>query len=108
MLRYDAECADIDVHSLITNSRREGVAILAWGSQIPRAGDVFEYVEDGTTYLVEALKFHPRPPTARMRRHYRRPDYWLTVRLRGIAALYEEDGQQTLPFADVSEQRRVQ
>ena len=87
MLRFDSSTADIDIDSLIVCDARQGIAILAFGEPVPRVGETFEYEEDGTRYVLQALKFHPRPPTPRMRRHHQRPDYWVTVRLLGVVEL---------------------
>ncbi len=87
MLRFDPTSADVDVDAMIMDDARQGIVILPWGATIPRVGDTFEYEEDGTRYVLEVLRFHPRAPTAHMRRHYFRPDYWLTARLKGVADL---------------------
>lgn len=85
MLRYDSTRADVDVDALIMDPNREGIAIVAYGSPIPRAGEEIEYEEDGTRYVLRVVRFHPRAPTPRMRRFHARPDYWLTVRLQRIS-----------------------
>lgn len=91
MLCFNEDEIDIDIDALVMRSEHEGIAILPWGSRIPRVGESFEYDDGDGRFVLEAVKYHPRSPTAAMRRRYCRPDYWLTVRLLAVSQLFRNE-----------------